>query len=84
MPSVLAAPGAGGTISVSVSWNGATEVASWRVLTGASPSALADAATVAKAGFQTTIAAPGAGPYVQVQALDSAGSVLSSSATVKD
>jgi len=69
---------------VSVSWNGATEVASWRVLAGSSPSALAPAATIAKSGFQTTIQAPAAGPYVQVQALSSAGSVLASSATVKD
>jgi hypothetical protein len=84
VPSVLAAPGSAGTVSVSVSWNGATEVASWRVLTGASPGALAVAATVAKAGFQTTIAAPGAGPYAQVQALGAAGNVLASSATVKD
>jgi hypothetical protein len=84
VPSVVATPGSGGAISVSVSWNGATEVASWRVLAGASPSALAAAATVAKSGFQTTIQAPGAGPYVQVQALSSSGAVLASSATVKD
>ncbi|HTU78465.1 MAG TPA: arylsulfotransferase family protein [Solirubrobacteraceae bacterium] len=82
-PSVVAAPGAGGTLAVSVSWNGATEVASWRVLAGASPSALAPAASAAKAGFQTTIAVPGAGPYVQVQALDSAGGVIGTSATVE-
>ncbi len=84
VPSVLATPGSSGTIAVSVSWNGATEVASWRVLAGASASALAPAATVAKSGFQTTIATPSAGPYVQVQALGSAGNVLASSATVKD
>jgi hypothetical protein len=83
-PSVLATPGAGGTIAVAVSWNGATEVASWQVLTGASPSALAPAATAARTGFQTTIAAPAAGPYVAVHALDSAGTVIGTSATVKD
>jgi hypothetical protein len=83
-PSVLAAAAAGGTIAVSVSWNGATEVASWRVLAGASPSALAPVATAAKAGFQTTISAPSAGPYVQVQALSAAGSVIGTSTTVKD
>jgi hypothetical protein len=54
------------------------------VLAGASSAALAPAATAAKSGFQTTIQAPAAGPYVQVQALSSAGSVLASSATVKD
>jgi hypothetical protein len=84
VPSVVAAPGSAGTISVSVSWNGATEVASWRVLAGASSSALAVADTAAKTGFQTTIATPGTGPYVQVQALGSAGNLLASSATVKD
>ncbi len=84
VPSVVATPGSGGTIAVSVSWNGATEVASWQVLAGASPSALAPVATAAKTGFQTSIAAPGAGPYVAVQALDSAGTVIGTSATVKD
>ncbi len=83
VPSVLAQPGAGGTIAVSVSWNGATEVASWRVLAGAFAGALAPVATAARTGFQTTIAAATAGPYVAVQALDSAGAVLATSATVK-
>ena len=50
-PSALASPGAGGTIAVSVSWNGATEVASWRVLAGASPSALAAVATRRQGGL---------------------------------
>ncbi len=84
VPSVLAAPGSGGAIAVAVSWNGATEVASWRVLAGASPSALAPVATAAKAGFQTSIAAPAAGPYVAVQALGSEGAVIATSATVED
>ncbi len=56
------APGSGASMRSSVSWNGATEVASWRVLAGASTSALAPAATAAKTGFQTTIAAPVGGP----------------------
>jgi hypothetical protein len=83
-PSVVATPGAAGTIAVSVSWNGATEVASWQVLAGASPSALAPAASAARSGFQTTIATPAAGPYVAVQALNAAGTVVGASATVKD
>jgi hypothetical protein len=84
VPSVIATPAAGGTIAVAVSWNGATEVASWQVLAGASPSALAPAATAAKSGFQTSIAAPAAGPYVAVRALNAAGGVIATSATVKD
>jgi hypothetical protein len=83
-PSVLATAGAGGTMAVSVSWNGATEVASWRVLAGTSTSALAAVATGPKAGFQTTISVPSAGPYVQVQALNASGAVIGASATVKD
>jgi hypothetical protein len=84
VPAVVATPGSGGTIAVSVSWNGATEVASWRVLAGSTPSVLAPAATAAKAGFQTTISAPAGGPYVAVQALGAAGAVIATSATVKD
>jgi len=83
-PSVLARPAAANRMSVAVSWNGATEVASWRVLAGASANALVPVASSAKTGFQSTILAPGAGPYVAVQALDGAGTVLGVSATVKD
>ena len=84
-PSVVASPGSSATISVSVSWNGATQVASWRVLAGASTGALAPVATAAKtAAFQTTIAAPSAGPYVAVQALNSTGAVIGTSPTIKD
>ncbi len=83
-PSIAATAGAGGTITVAASWNGATSVASWRVLAGASQTALTQVTSAAKAGFQTTIAAPTAGPYVAVQALDSSGAVLGTSPTVKD
>jgi Arylsulfotransferase (ASST) len=82
-PAVVAQPTASG-LTVAVSWNGATEVASWRVLAGASPGALAPVANAAKAGFQTTISAPSAGPYVAVQALDGAGTVIGTSQTIED
>ncbi len=79
----LSAQGAGaGTVTVAASWNGATGVGSWRVLAGSSPSALAPVATAAKAGFQTTITAHTSGPYIAVQALDSSGTVIGTSATV--
>ena len=38
-----------GTLSVSVSWNGATDVACWRVLAGASAASLAAVATAPRA-----------------------------------
>ena len=70
--------------SIAVSWNGATNVASWRVLGGASATTLAPVATAPKAGFQTTIAVPAGAAYVAVQALDSSGGVLATSHTTKD
>jgi hypothetical protein len=82
-PSVLAKAAGAGAMSVAVSWNGATGVASWRVLAGASATTLAQVASAARQGFQTTIAVPSAGPFVAVQALDSAGNVLATSPTVK-
>jgi hypothetical protein len=66
-----------------VSWNGATNVASWQVLGGASATALAPVAKATKAGFQTTISVPVSAAYVAVQALDSSGAVLATSHTVK-
>jgi hypothetical protein len=79
----LSAKLAGGSATVATSWNGATSVASWRVLAGASSGSLAPVATAAKAGFETTLKASTAGPYFAVQALDGSGNVLGTSATVK-
>jgi hypothetical protein len=82
-PSIAVRRSSAAALSVAVSWNGATQVASWRVLAGASSGALAPAATAAKAGFETTVTAPSPGPYVAVQALDGSGAVLGTSATAK-
>ncbi len=81
---VVPSPGAGAGATVYASWNGATEVASWRVLAGSAPSTLKPAASAAKAGFETAIQLPGAPPrsYVAVQALSAAGAVIGTSATV--
>jgi hypothetical protein len=82
-PAIAAAAGAHGTTSVYASWNGATAVASWRVLGGTSAKSLAPLASAAKSGFETTIATPGKPAYVAVQALDAAANVLGASPTVK-
>ena len=82
-PSVVAKPAGGGALAVSVSWNGATAVSTWRLLAGPSPTALTPLTTAPKSGFQTTIQAHTAGPYVQVQALDGSGNVIGSSPAVK-
>jgi hypothetical protein len=64
--------------TVYASWNGATDVASWRVLAGASPSALAVAGQAPRTGFETavSVAAAPAGSYVQAQALNASGAVI--------
>jgi hypothetical protein len=69
--------------AVYASWNGATLVAAWRVLAGATPATLQAVAQAARRGFETGIALPPAthGPDVAVQALDAAGNVLATSAT---
>jgi Arylsulfotransferase (ASST) len=80
LPSVSAAA-TGASTNVYVSWNGATRVTAWRVLAGASANALQVVTTASKQGFETQVTIP-AQPYVQVQALDSAGAVLATSSVV--
>lgn len=90
-PAVAAAAGSAGSqagasgavTTVYASWNGATQVASWRVLAGASANALAAVAAAPRGGFETAISVPGAQGYVAVQALDASGAVLGSSRTIK-
>jgi hypothetical protein len=83
-PAIAAsAPSSSGTVNVYASWNGATEVASWRVLAGPSPTQLTPVAGAPKSGFETAIATPGPAPFLAVQALDAAGAVLGTSPTIK-
>ncbi len=79
-PSVTAST-AGASTNVYASWNGATQVTSWRVLAGPSADALAAVTTAPKQGFESQVTIPSQ-PYVQVQALDSAGAVLGTSSVV--
>jgi hypothetical protein len=75
-----------GPATVFASWNGATLVASWRVLAGPDPASLQTIAQSARAGFETPVALPPgtAGPDLAVQALDSEGHVLATSAAVSE
>jgi hypothetical protein len=66
-----------------VSWNGATDVASWTVLAGASAKQLAAVGTYPDSGFETAISAPTVGPDVMVEAISTSGQVLHDSAVVK-
>ena len=82
-PSLAVQPAGAGSVTVAASWNGATSVASWRVLAGSSPSTLAPVVTASTTGFEATIAAHTQGPYFAVQALDDSGTILGTSAMVK-
>ena len=68
---------------VYASWNGATQVASWTVLSGATATALAPAGSAPRSGFETRIAATAPGAYVAVQAKDASGAVLGTSKVVR-
>ncbi|HTA35964.1 MAG TPA: arylsulfotransferase family protein [Solirubrobacteraceae bacterium] len=74
--------GSGGGATVYASWNGATEVVSWRVLAGATTASLAPVGGAARSGFETAIALPSlaSGDYVELQALNAAGAVIGASA----
>ena len=82
LPAAAARHRAGGA-TVYVSWNGATEVASWTVFAGKTQSSLAQAGSAPKSGFETAIAVPSKGPFFSVQAQDAHGRPLSRSAPVK-
>jgi hypothetical protein len=72
----------GDSTSVFASWNGASEVASWRVLAGASSGSLEARAMMPDNSFESTITFPNAYDYVAVQALGAAGQLLATSPTV--
>ncbi|HTA35966.1 MAG TPA: arylsulfotransferase family protein [Solirubrobacteraceae bacterium] len=85
-PPVFAlAPSPGGAATLYASWNGATLVAAWRVLSGASPTRLQLTAQAPRTGFETAIALrPGMlGRDVTVQAINAAGQVIGTARAAK-
>jgi hypothetical protein len=68
-----------GKPTVYASWDGATQVTSWRVLAGSSANSLKAVATKAKTGFETTIPLTSTAKVYKVQALDSKHHVLGTS-----
>jgi hypothetical protein len=80
-PPAIAASKRGSRTAVFGSWNGATNVWSWRVLGGGSASSLKTVGSSRTHGFETEIDVP-AQKAVEVQALDRAGHVLGHSGVV--
>ena len=75
-PSLATEAGGEDGVTLYASWNGATEVASWRVLAGSNPDELEVLDTVPRHGFETIIETSIADPYVGVQAEDGSGQGL--------
>jgi Arylsulfotransferase (ASST) len=78
-PSVAVQATGPGTLTIYASWNGATDVRSWRVLGGEGSGALTSLVTLARTGFETAIPVSSAQQWFAVQALGSAGQVLGTS-----
>jgi hypothetical protein len=81
-PSLAVHAGSRGSSVAYASWNGATAVAQWRLLAGASPHALSPLAAAPRSGFETAIALSSAPRYLAVQALGADGQALGASAPV--
>jgi hypothetical protein len=82
-PAVVAESGSGDEVTLHISWNGATEVDTWQVLTGGGPDKLEPAGAAPRKGFETAVTLNTNEPYVAVRAKDSSGRILGSSEAIK-
>jgi hypothetical protein len=70
-------------VTLYVSWNGATDVATWRVLAGPEPGQLEPVGSAPKRGFETAVTVNTAEPYIAVQARSATGRVLGTTKAVR-
>src|SRR5829696_6756701 len=82
-PAVVDVSGPEDKVTLYVSWNGATEVATWQVLAGSGPDKLEPVGSAPRKGFETAITLKTDKPCVAVRAKDSSGQVLGVSKTLK-
>jgi Arylsulfotransferase (ASST) len=80
-PPAIVASTTGATTSVFASWNGATNVASWQLLAGSSPTSLKAVSSTPSTGFETRLMTSVAS-YVQVAAVSATGETLSTSRVI--
>ncbi|HEX5850341.1 MAG TPA: arylsulfotransferase family protein [Rubrobacter sp.] len=66
-------------VTLHASWNGATEVESWEVLSGPHPDRLEPLGAVPRDGFETVMLAQTRDPYLAVRATDDSGQILGTS-----
>jgi hypothetical protein len=79
----LSATRSGPGVTLYASWNFATEVAGWVVLSGHRADALNAVGVTKLAAFETVISVPHASAYVAVEAIDGNGQILATSAPLK-
>ena len=82
-PKIALTSAKGNKTKVYITWNGATDVSSWEVLAGSSPSSLSSVKTVHYNAFETSTKISNKYRYVAVRGHAGDGSVLDTSATVK-
>ena len=82
-PAVVAESGPDDKVTLYASWNGATEVATWDVLTGPRPSRLEPLGSVPRHGFETAMLAQTSDPCVAVRAKHRSGRVLGTSVPIE-
>jgi hypothetical protein len=80
-PPTATASDSSGSTTVDAIWNGATQVASWRILGGTSPQSLRPLGSTPWNGLDTAVTVNATEPYVEVQALDASGNVIATSPT---
>jgi hypothetical protein len=83
-PSLGLVPGVDGSVRVYASWNGATQVAAWRVLGGSRPGMSRWLGEAGNDGFETAIGLEDEPADFAVQALDASGHVIGTSPTLAD
>jgi outer membrane protein assembly factor BamB len=83
LPTAIARHAGRRKTTVHAIWNGATEVARWRILAGGSAAKLSPVRTAAWNGLDTAIKIAGTPKEVQLVALDARGSVIATSKPVR-
>ncbi len=81
-PSVEVKRAGSGRVNVYASWNGATQIVRWRVLTGTTKTKFKAVAHAHWLSFETTVPLRTNKPYIEVQAIASNGKVLGTSKVV--
>lgn len=81
-PALLVTKSSGSLIAYA-SWNGATDIATWRMVAGRDAGSMNEIGRAGWAGLETRMRFPSDGLVAQVQALDTNGSVMGTSPVVR-